>query len=170
MQDIVEAYERYHPRLVRFCLSRTGGADDAEDIAQTAWERTLRNGAQVRSYDNWLPEIVRNLLRDRYRKRTSLRHGPGHDAIPLHLAYKAAYQDEPLDVQADKRIKVQAIYRAMERELTPEQRTVIVLTYLMGYSDIEAGELIGKTRGAIKELKRRARHNIRAYLKMKRLI
>jgi len=68
-----ELYRRYYQRLLRFCRSRVGDADEAEDITQEAFARAWRalpRFAGERRFYPWLSVIASHLCTDASRRRS----------------------------------------------------------------------------------------------------
>ena len=73
--------ERYRRMLFGFILSRTSGAEDADDVFQETWLRVIRkiDSYRERNFGGWLVRIARNIIIDRVRRRkpdTSLDAAP----------------------------------------------------------------------------------------------
>jgi RNA polymerase sigma-70 factor (ECF subfamily) len=70
--SFAELYNRYHRRLLRFCLRRLHSHDDAEEAVQEAfaraWRALPRFGGERRFYP-WLTVIAANICTDMLRRR-----------------------------------------------------------------------------------------------------
>ena len=70
--SFAELYDRYHRRLLRFCLRRLHSRDDAEEAAQEtftrAWRALPKFGGDRRFYP-WLTVIAANVCTDMLRRR-----------------------------------------------------------------------------------------------------
>jgi RNA polymerase sigma-70 factor (ECF subfamily) len=66
--NIEALFERLYPSLFRYLNRMTGDADAAEDIAQEAFVRLLRQDFPEEEARPWLFAVATNLLRDRARK------------------------------------------------------------------------------------------------------
>jgi RNA polymerase sigma-70 factor (ECF subfamily) len=66
--DFDSLFERLYPSLFRYLHRLTGDADAAEDIAQEAFVRLLRQTLPEAEVRPWLFTVAMNLVRDRARK------------------------------------------------------------------------------------------------------
>jgi RNA polymerase sigma-70 factor, ECF subfamily len=66
--DFDAAFDRLHPSLFRYLHRLTGDQDVAEDIAQEAFVRLLRQPLPDAEIRPWLFTVATNLVRDRARK------------------------------------------------------------------------------------------------------
>jgi RNA polymerase sigma-70 factor, ECF subfamily len=71
--DFDAVFDRLHPSLFRYLHRLTGDQDVAEDIAQEAFVRLLRQSLPEGEVRPWLFTVATNLVRDRARK-TERRH------------------------------------------------------------------------------------------------
>jgi RNA polymerase sigma-70 factor (ECF subfamily) len=142
----------------RLMGSRTEGEDVAQDAFLRVWSHAARwrpigNGGNAR-FTTWLYRIVVNLAIDRKRRPTM---GAIDDV------------DEPADEADDgfRRIHRQqvsdAVTAAMAR-LPERQRIALTLCFFEGMSNIEAGEVMSLSVGAVESLLVRARRTLRQEL------
>jgi len=145
------------PRLRRFALALTGSRADADDLVQDAIERALRRADQWRPgtrVDSWVFRIAQNAWIDQVRSRRSRERvvvaDPDADApgIDGRAAMHAA-------LTLDRAIKVLAT-------LPEEQRVVITLVQIEGFSYREAAEILGVPEGTVTSRLWRARTAIEA--------
>jgi len=145
-----EVYDRYSPELFRYAWRLLGDADLAEECVAETFSRFLqalaRQNGPVQSVRAYLYRIAHNWVTDYYRRNSQ----------PL-----LALDDETCaDFGSDPRL---AVARKLEQEevrralaiLTAEQRQVIVLRYLEGWSLEEISHTLGKPVGAVKALQHR---------------
>lgn len=165
---IEEAFELHNYRLLGFCLTRTSHKEDAEDIAQTAWLKTLQSKQNVENYEAWLTTVAHNAIVDRFRKTQRKGREKGVNALPLEdtveTSWEPGYTMNLVD-QVGARICLD-IVRDAWKTLTEAQQTALGLQVL-GYSDCEASSIMGKATTAIKQLRLRARVNLTKYLREK---
>ena len=139
----LEALFRAHwPRAFRAAYLVTHDAPAAEDVAQEAFLaaiRSLHRFDRRRPFGPWLHRIVVNRAIDWARARQLRGETELHDA-------PAPPEPEP----GDSRELAAAIAR-----LPPEQRAVIVLRHLLGYTPGEIAELLGLPRGTVNSRLRR---------------
>ena len=150
-------YDRHHERLVRFCRSRLGDADDAADAAQEtflrAWRALDTFGNRGNVYP-WLHAIARNVCTDTLRKR--LRAEPSDDRALGAVPDTGDTAHELLDAAADS-----ALLRAAFDRLSERHQEILALREFEGWTyeriaDVEHLEL-----NAVKSLLWRARQALR---------
>jgi RNA polymerase sigma-70 factor (ECF subfamily) len=116
----------------------------AEDIAQEAFISALRaldRFDRARPFGPWLHRIVVNRAIDHARAR----------ALRREVAEMAAQTVESPATEAD----VSSEFVSVLAELAPEQRAVVVLRHLLGYTPGEIGSLLGLPRGTVNSRLRR---------------
>jgi len=146
-----EIYTRHSTELFRYAVRLLGDVQLAEDCVAETFSRllhALQRGRgpqqQLRAY---LYRVAHNWIVDQYRRRTS-------DPVPLDPELPAASGSEPsLVVKA--RMEQEHVRLAL-MWLTADQRQVIVLHYLQGFSNEEVAAALQKTLGAVKSLQHRA--------------
>jgi RNA polymerase sigma-70 factor, ECF subfamily len=137
------AYEEHWSDVFRFALAWTNDWAAAEDLAQEAYLRLWNNRARIdweRPVLPWLLTTTRRLATDRFRALRRRLLPTSHTAT-----LDAAVQDRWLDVRA-----------AMD-ELSPLERTALVMTAVEGATYEEAGRVLGTTAGALRAAVSRAR-------------
>lgn len=145
------------PRLRRFARALAGGSDTAEDLLQSAIERALNRSDSYdtrRRLDSWMFKLMQNLWFDMKR-----------------AARPAAPDSEDVDMLGeDGRQTVESrddLRRAREAfdALPEEQRAVMALVVLDGYSYAEAAGVLDVPIGTIMSRLARARASVAAYVK-----
>jgi len=147
-QAVAALIDRFYEPLYRFLWQASGSREDAEDLtAQTLSaavrdsDRFLGNG----SYQAWLFRVAyRQLLQWRRRRIFSFGSStePTTDADP-----------------SDAVVIVDAL-----RQLAPEQRDAFLLTAVEGFSNEEAGAMLGVPAGTVKSRGFYARQRLRELL------
>ena len=145
------------PRLRRFALLLTGSAAEADDLVQATCERAIvRLDAWVRgtTLDRWLFKILHNLHRNQRRDGANrLRLVEAHGATEEHLMDGAR--------AAEAHTALQEV-RARVLELPQEQRSVLMLVAIEGYTYQETAELLEIPIGTVTSRLARARDALRA--------
>jgi RNA polymerase sigma-70 factor (ECF subfamily) len=146
-----EIYARYSPELYRYAIRLLGDVQLAEDCVADTFSRflqALRRGrrprANLRAY---LYRVAHNWMVDQFR-----RSPPDPAGLDPELA-AAADSDPGQTIGA--RLERENMRRAL-LTIKPEQRQVLVLRYLEGFSIEEASAALGKSIGAVKALQHRA--------------
>jgi RNA polymerase sigma-70 factor, ECF subfamily len=150
-QALSEIYDAYFERLYRYAYRFVGGVESAQDIASEALRRLLEEFRAGRAPDHlgaWLYGVTFHLAVDQHRRRP-----PGK---VVSLDADLEWPDDATTESDAERSVVQARVRAALDDLTPEQRNVVVLKFLEGYSNSQVSALMNKPEGAIKSLQHRA--------------
>ena len=125
------------PQLRRFARSLTRDANDADDLCQTALERALKARDQWQQgtrLDAWMYRIIRNCWIDEIRSRA--RHA-AHLA-PEEAGLNVSNQDH---LKIEQQAELRDVDAAMA-QLPNEQREVIALVLIEGFSYKEAAEVL----------------------------
>jgi RNA polymerase sigma factor (sigma-70 family) len=137
------AFEAHWQDVFRFALAWTNDWAEAEDLAQEAYLRLWNHRGRLdwdRPVLPWLLVTVRRLATDRFRR---IRRRLVTAAEPASL--DASVQARWLDV------------RAAMSELSPLERSALVMTAIEGATYEEAAVVLGTTAGALRAAVSRAR-------------
>ena len=152
-----EIVNRYYAPVYRLVWRMTGGAADAEDIAQDAFMKLWQNPAQVRegaALKGWLMRVASNAVIDRSRK-------PRHadlEQVP-EIGDPQAKPDAPLD-----RDQAARLVDGMIAALPDRQRLALSLVYFEGLTNIEAAAAMEVSVEAVESLLARARRSLKESL------
>ena len=152
------AYDAHQREIYSFALRSTRDPDTAEDIAQEAFVRLLRELTAGRSPDNvraWLYRVASNLAIN------AARHSSALDRVRHVLARPEATIESP-ERSAVQRERDRAVEAAMNR-LSSDARTGLLLA-AKGFSGREIAEAIGRSELATRSLLCRARLDLREQL------
>ena len=103
----------------------------------------------------WLFRIAHNLVVDYLRKAAKRKTVP-LDTVPIET------DANPVTI-AEKKLELERVTRMMEK-LTPEQREVLRLRFFGGLTSQEAGGVLRKSSGAVREMQRAAIEKLRNLL------
>lgn len=152
-------YEEYYDKIARYVFLRIGDRTEAEDIAGEVFLKALES---LKAYKErgipmqaWLFRIAHNMVVDH------LRRAARRQAVPLDTV-EIASDSNPAMV-AEMNIDLERVGKAM-KQLTPEQREVIGLRFFGGLSAREAGDILKKSDGAVREMQRAAIEKLRKLL------
>lgn len=150
--DVVRLYARYSHDLVRFCRSRLGSREEAEDAVQITYLYALlalRRGVVPRFESAWLHKIATNvcLTRRRSAGRRQRIEVP-RDVEELQVARRSDDSSELIDIDA-------ALAALPER-----QRRAIVLREWQGLSYQEIADELELSHSAVETLIFRARRSL----------
>ena len=138
-----ELFARHWPRAYRVACLVCGDPHAAEDVAQEALLASIRaldRFDRRRPFGPWLHRIVVNRAIDHTRAR-ALRREVAGELVSEPVAPMVAAPDDDL---------VEAL-----AALGPEQRAVVVLRYLLGYTPGEIARLLDLPRGTVNSRLRR---------------
>jgi RNA polymerase sigma-70 factor, ECF subfamily len=152
---VTRIYTAYAPALFRFFMAAVGDRHQAEDLTGTAFvsaiEALPRFRGPIEALGGWLFQIARHDLYDFRRHQARSRIEPLDDNLTEAAA--SAGSEDPEDLAID-RLESGRVVAAM-RELSPDQREVLLLRMAGGLTAPEVAEILGKTTGAVKALQHR---------------
>ena len=140
------------PGLVRYLHTRVGDAGLAEDLAEDAFVDLVRSCRSIdggaHAVRSWLYRAASRNLIDHHRGRgrrpeVLVARLPDHDDQATGPAQHAEARDLAASVQA------------ILARLTPDQRRVLTLRFLVGLTAPEVAAVIGKPEGAVRSLQHR---------------
>jgi RNA polymerase sigma-70 factor (sigma-E family) len=138
--------------LLHAAIALTGSRAEAEDLLQAAVERLLRRRRPVDDLEAYLRRILYNLAADGWRRRGTW------------LRVRARAPARASDVSGPDPLTTvdlrDALVRAL-RQLTPRQRTVVVLRYWEQLTQAETAELLGCSEGNVKAVTSRGLSRLR---------
>jgi RNA polymerase sigma-70 factor (ECF subfamily) len=152
---VTRIYTAYAPALFRFFLAAVGDRHLAEDLTGEVFRGALeglpRFRGPVQALGGWLFQIARHDLYDHRRWQARSRMEPlEHN---LGEAADAVRGPNPEEL-AIARLEGTRVLTAM-RELSPDQREVLLLRMTAGLTAPEVAATLGKTTGAVKALQHR---------------
>lgn len=152
-----ELYERYVDRIYNYLYYRTGNVHDAEDLTARVFVRTVRHIGNYEDrgapFSAWLYSIARNMLSNWYRDRSKRK------LLPLDSIAQKSGGDGPerrTEQSEDKDALLAAI-----RRLPADRQELLILKYVEQLPNVEIGQIMGRTEGAIKALYHRTLLSLR---------
>ena len=131
MDDFDAEFDNLWSRAYGVAYVVLGDRSESEDIAQETLARAMVRWKKVSAYaEPWVVRVAGNLAIDRVRQQQRLRGIPTHD-LP------------PLDAQ---RVDLQRALVA----LSPKQREVVILRYLVDLPESEVAQTLGCSVGTVK--------------------
>ncbi|NLM62680.1 MAG: RNA polymerase sigma factor [Clostridiales bacterium] len=136
--------------IYRFIYYKVQNREEAEDITQETYVRALdhirRSDKKIEKHVDFLKTVSLNILRDRWRKRSRRGTMVGIESIdPTETAV-----EDSSDIVSQREL----IRNALDR-LSEEQRKVIELRIIKGYSTAETAKIMNKKEGTIRVLQYR---------------
>jgi RNA polymerase sigma-70 factor, ECF subfamily len=152
---VTRIYTAYAPALYRFFMAAVSDRHLAEDLTGTAFvsaiEALPRFRGPIEAIGGWLFQIARHDLYDYRRRQARSRIEPLEDNLN-----EAALADGGVDPEelAIERLEGTRVLAAL-RELSSDQREVLLLRMAGGLTAPEVAAILGKTTGAVKALQHR---------------
>lgn len=158
--DLAGLFEQYYDRIARYIAVRIGNRDAAEDMAGEVFLRAVESADSLANRDvpvqAWLFRVAHNLVVDHYRRNSRRPTVAIDDAMEI-----AGGTDIVSEVELS--MEMERVSAVMD-QLNSGQQEVIALRFMGGLSAEEAGAVMGRTNGAIRELQRTALKALRALL------
>jgi RNA polymerase sigma-70 factor, ECF subfamily len=156
---LVGLFDEYYNRISHYVYQRIGNREDAQDIAGEVFLKALKGLKSYQKQDvpmqGWLFRIAHNLSVDYLRKVNKRRMVP-IDSVVL------PNNDDPARA-AERKVEFEYVSEAM-KQLTEEQREVINLRFIGGLTSKEAGGILKKSDGAVREMQRAAIEKLRGIM------
>ena len=158
-QALVGIYKQHSTELFRYAYRMLGDNDLAEDCVAETFSRLLnavhRDRGPNENVRAWLYRVASNWITDHYRKQPPL-------PLDLEANVHSGLAETPSQV-VDRNLEQEHVRAALLR-LSPEQRQVIELRFLEGWSHEEVSVALGKTTEATRALQYRALNSLRRML------
>ena len=162
-QALTTIFDTYFERLYRYAYHYVNSPEAAQDVAAETLRRlleTLHAGHSPDCLSAWLYRVAHNLAID------SIRRGSQDPVVQIDSDLPIA-DESNTEHEAEVRLEQQQMRLALA-QLTREQRDVVVMKFLEGYSNAEVSEFLHRPEGAVKSIQHRALAALRRILgKMK---
>lgn len=146
-----QIYDLYSDRLFGYAYKHTGDAQLAEDLVAETFRRFLQalksGGGPQDHLRAYLYRITHNLITDSFRREPP-------PPLELHEEQLEEEESQEPSIIVAEMEEADLVRRAL-RLITPEQRQVIVLRFLEGWSSLEISQSMEKSLGAVKALQHR---------------
>ena len=162
-QALVEIYEQYSPKLVRYGYRLLGDQDKAEECAAETFSRFLNslkgNPAGPENVQAYLYRVAHNWITDYYRRQP-----PPIDQLKddVQDAIHDRRNGNPAALVGEQ-MEIDRVRNAL-LHLPEEQRQVIVLRFLEGQRHEDVAVSLGKTVEATRAIQYRALNSLRRML------
>jgi RNA polymerase sigma-70 factor (ECF subfamily) len=150
-------FDQYAPPIFRYLLRLGLNSQEADQTVGDVFARLLDKfpkgegpRTNLRSY---LFQTAYHLVIDgvRDRQRTA----------PLEVADTIKEDKQPVQALAEEKMLLEKLSIAMKRDLTEDQRNVLVLRFLEDFSLRETAEIVGKNVNSVKALQNRGINSLR---------
>jgi len=165
--------ERHQKKMINIAYRMLGDYGDACDVVQESFLSAYRAVGKFRGearFSTWLYGIVVNHTRNRLKQRAARsRHEVSSIDDPMEsedgsLLTEAHAQEESVIEQLDKK-KLEKKVQVCISALDGEQREVLVLRDIQGFSYEEIGDILNLPKGTVKSRLFRARNALKHSLK-----
>jgi RNA polymerase sigma-70 factor (ECF subfamily) len=152
-------YERYVGRIYNYIYYRTGNRSDAEDLTARVFFRAMHH---IKNYQDrglpfsaWLYRIAHNLVANWHRDNSRRIEIPLDDGVIV----RQNWQEQPEHAllkseECDQLLK-------LIRCLPPDRQQLLILKFVDHLSNVEIGQIMGKSEGAVKSLYHRTLLSLR---------
>ncbi len=157
-------YILYADRVFRYLLARLGDAELAEEITSQIFLHLIEklDRYRIAPKDNaaifsaWLYRLSHNKMIDVIRKMRR------HPHVGIEQAESVTERHSVLDA-VEERLDFDQVLSNLQM-LNEQQRDVILLRFIDGYSIAETAQILNKSEGAVKALQHRSLANLRQFL------
>jgi RNA polymerase sigma-70 factor, ECF subfamily len=166
---VEEAMTKYGRQTYNYAYRLTSNEADARDLTQDAFIRVFRAWQSFRpgtSFLAWIYRIVTNLHRDELRRRKGVFIQPLPEDNQPQEAPKATSAHDPIATMHEQQLS--PVMDKALRQLTAEQRTVVILADVEEYSYQEIAETVGCSIGTVRSRLHRARSQLRRLVQRER--
>lgn len=152
-----QVYDQHFQPLFLYALSRVGDRSEAEEQAAQVLEEAVRGIGRYQErgvpFRAWLFRIARNVVSDHIRRRQREWRltviNPGQASFESGISFQLSFQ-------------------GALRQLSEEQRQVVVLRFVNDLSLKECAQAMGKSLSAVKSLQTRGFERLREYFEDER--
>jgi RNA polymerase sigma-70 factor (ECF subfamily) len=148
-----QLFTEHERQLGKYLVQMVRDRELAEDLLQDVFHQALLDRdavAEASSPVAWLFGIARNKALAALRRRRRFWHAR------QRLARRS-------DNESASEHELVAVSELLERRLTPEDRALVLLRYLHGFTAVELGEMTGSSAAAIRQRLARARARLLAH-------
>jgi RNA polymerase sigma-70 factor (ECF subfamily) len=177
--EFAALFERHRRELQVHCYRMLGSLQDAEDMVQETFLRAWRNRDSFEgrsSFRTWLYRIATNACLDALQRRRArpAEVGGGYGEIPWLQPYPDHLLDELADTEAgpDSTVvakeTIELAFLAAIQHLPPNQRAVLILRDVLGWSAKETADLLDTSAASANSALQRARETLQKRLPARR--
>lgn len=159
-EALIAIFDEYASAIYKYLLRLGVASQEADQIVGDVFARLLEKLTEgkgprtnLRSY---LFQTAYHLVVDHARERQRI--------APLDVADTIRQELKPVQSLAEENMLLEKLSGAMDRELTEDQRNVLVLRFQEDFSLKETAEIIGKNINAVKALQNRGINKLRQAL------
>ena len=169
-KDFSDIYSEFYPKVTHY-LTRLVGDSDAEDVAQTVFEKVSNSLSDFKGeskVSTWIFRIATNAALDRLKSSSFKRTASGSLApVPLQTVENLdlAFNNPASPDQEIIRDEMSECVREFVDRLPTDYRTVLILNELEGFTNKEIAEILQISLDTAKIRLHRARARLKEELK-----
>lgn len=154
-------YDEHLNSVYRFVFFKVGDATLAEDLTSEvfskAWENIDRFEWRDLPFQHWLLRVARNVVVDHWR---------AHRRFPISLdgLYELPSDALTPDELVARQTEVERVRLAL-KGLPDDQRDVLILRFIEGYSHADTAQVVGKSVVAVRQIQVRALRALREVMR-----
>ena len=163
--DFNKLYTEFYPKILNY-ISRLTYNDIAEDITQEVFEkvnRGLKNFRGESKLSTWIYRIATNTAMDKLKSSPFKHSSEDFDHETEDRDAWAGHKKTPVDQQLIRKEMSECVTEYIER-LSPDYRTVLVLSEVEGFRNKEIAEILRISLETVKIRLQRARANLKKEL------
>lgn len=154
-------FDSYSPLIYKYALRLCRDTIEADNIVGDVFGLLLEQLAQGKGPDtnlrSYLFQITYHIIVDRARERRHI--------SPLEMADFQGERGSSVAIRAEEDAALDALIEAMQTELSPDQRHVLVLRFVEGFSIRETADIVGKSVANVKVIQNRGLEKLRRALR-----
>ena len=143
-------YERYVDRIYNYVYYRTSNHHDAEDLTARVFYQAMHHlsGYVQRGapFSSWLYRIAHNLVANWYRDQSR------RQVVSLDRLASVARQWEGSSLESAAQGEQRAALLTAIRRLPADRQQLLILKFVQRLPNVEIGQIMGRSEGAIKSL------------------
>ncbi len=151
-------YEKYIDQIYNYIYYRTSNGKDAEDLCSRVFIRALRHIGRYEDrgypFSAWLYRIAHNLVVNWYRDRER------KEEIPLAEQYPPPVMEGNVEEKIESEDEKDHLMRVIN-SLPEDRKELLILKHVEGLTNLEIGQIMDRTEGAIKALYHRTLESLR---------
>ncbi len=152
VEAFARLYDEHLDTVYRYVLYKVGDASLAEELTEDvwakAWEGIERFQWRNLPFQHWLLRIARNAVVDHWRSRRRA-------TTSIDGLVDVSSDEAPPDERVAHDVEMQSLQRALMR-LPDDQRDVLILRFIEGYSHAETAAVLKKSVVAVRQIQVRA--------------
>ncbi len=152
VEAFARLYDEHLDTVYRYVLYKVGDAALAEELTEDvwakAWEGIERFQWRNLPFQHWLLRIARNAVVDHWRSRR-------RTTTSIDGLVDVSSDEAPPDERVAHDVEMQILQQALMR-LPDDQRDVLILRFIEGYSHAEVAAVLDKSVVAVRQIQVRA--------------